>query len=261
VLPIAALKGEQIVTDRLRLADEDKDWSPLEIGFPSAVLKPDESIVVPLQLQLRPGPNMKIDVSPAEAASTLAQIWRHPKPLIMKDEKGKVIYRKSKEAFAPPTFPVNVDYTYGPRVRLSAVVSDGKEIKLRQFNPVVVAMQFGYETGSCPGIYVQTPDAKTPVSHGRILVGAVGPERARTDIFWHDGPALFIELIEDEPEITRIRSLKVFTQDAQGVERLTLRIETPELQSAARIRVELEGYYKSLPSLLLQNANLDDMLE
>jgi len=274
VLPITALKGEQITTDRLRLAEDDKDWSLLEIGFPSAVLKPDESIVVPLQLQLRPGPNMKIDVSPAESANTLAQILRYPKPLIMKDEKGKVIYRKSKEAFAPPSFPMNVDYTYGPRVRLSTVVSNGKEIKLRQFNPVVVAMQFGYETGSCPGIYVQTPDAKTPVSHGRILVGAVGPERARTDIFWHDGPALFIELMEDEPEITRIRSLKVFTQDAQGVERLAeakkdlflmpgmpLRIETPELQSAARIRVELEGYYRSLPSLLLQNANLDDMLE
>jgi hypothetical protein len=42
---------------------------------------------------------------------------------------------------------------------------------------------------------------------------------------------------------------------------MPLRIETPELQSAARIRVELEGYYRSLPSLLLQNANLDDMLE
>ena len=274
VLPITALKGEQIATDRLRLAEEDKDWSPVEIGFPSAVLKPDESIVVPLQLQLRPGQNMKIDVSPAESANIRAQILRYPKPLVMKDGKGKVVYRKSKDAFAPPTFPVNVDYTYGPRVRLAAVISNGKEIKLRQFNPLVVATQFGYETGSCPGIYVQTPDAKTPVSHGRILIGAVGPERARTDIFWHDGPALFIELMEDEPEITRIRSLKVFTQDAQGVERLTetrkdlflmpgmpLRIETPELRSAARIRVELEGYYRSLPSLLLQNANLDDMLE
>jgi hypothetical protein len=42
---------------------------------------------------------------------------------------------------------------------------------------------------------------------------------------------------------------------------MPLRIETPELQSAARIRVELEGYYRSLPSLLLQNANLDDMLQ
>ena len=60
------LKGEKIETDRLRLAEDDKDWSPLTIGFPAGVLKSDESIVVPLQLQLRPSENMKAEVSPVK---------------------------------------------------------------------------------------------------------------------------------------------------------------------------------------------------
>jgi hypothetical protein len=274
VLPISILKGEQIDTDRLRAADDDKNWAPVDLPFPAGVLRANESIIVPLQLQLRPAEVVGADVTPADSNETLKQIKSYPKPLVTKDEKGRAIYQKSKDAFKPPSFPVRVDYTYGPRLRLSSVVSGGKEIKLRQFNPLVVTMHFGFETGSCPGIYVQAPDAETPVSYGRILVGAVGAERARTDILWHDGPALFVELAEDEPEITRVRSIKVFAVDADGVERLAaaktdqfvmpglpLRIEAAELLSAARIRVEVEGYYKTLPSLLLQNATLDDMLE
>jgi hypothetical protein len=190
----------------------------------------------------------------------------------MKDEKGKVVYRKQKDAFKAPTLPVKVDYTYGPRLRLLSVVSDDKEIKLRPFNPLVVAMHFGFEEGSCPSIYVQAPDAKAPVSYGRILVGASGHDRARTDVLWHDGPAQFVELAEDEPEITRVRSLKVYVIDTQGGEHLAvsrsdvfvmpglpLRLSSPELLSAARIRIEVEGYYRTLPSLLLENASLDDM--
>jgi hypothetical protein len=272
VLPISVLKGEQIDTDRLRTDADDKDWTPLDQPFPAGVLEANESIVVPLQIQLRAGDALQIDVSAAESTATFNQIKAYAKPIVMKDEKGKTLYQKSKDAFKPPAFPVKIDYTYGPRVRLSSVVANGKEIKLRQFNPLVVAMHFGFETGSCPGIFVQAPDAKAPVSYGRILIGAVGAERARTDVMWHDGPAQFVELAEDEPEITRVRSIKVFAVDADGGERLAatrrdlfvmpglpLRIAAPELQSAARIRIEVEGFYKTLPSLLLQNAGLDEM--
>jgi hypothetical protein len=272
VLPVSALKAEQVDSDRLRAADDDKDWAPVDLAFPAGALEAHESIVVPLQMLLLPSEAMDIDVTATDASRTFDQIKAFPKPLVLKNEKGRILYQKSKDAFKPPSFPVKVDYTYGPRLRLSSIVSEGKEIKLRQFNPLQVAMHFGFQEGSCPGIYVQAPDAKTPVSYGRILVGAVGAERARTDILWHDGPALFVELAEDEPEITRVRSIRVFAVDANGAERLAaaksdlfvmpglpLRIEAPELLTAARIRVEVEGFYRTLPSLLLQNANLDEM--
>jgi hypothetical protein len=265
VMPISAVRGSQIDSDRLRFPDDDKDWTPFELTFPIGMLQSNETVVVPLQIELRPSDMLSDPPTEAERLKYWEQIKRYPKPIVLKDEKGRILFKKTLDAFKKPTpAPLLTPYTYGPRVRLSAAVAEGKEIKLRQFDPSQITMQFGSQEGSCPRmLFQETPDGG-PTSYGRVLVGASGSDRVQTDIRWHEGPALFLELAEDEPEITHIQSIKTYVVDIAGNERLVdamtdrfifpgapLKIEHPVMQDAKRIRIEVRGYYESLPRLLL----------
>ena len=54
VLQIDTLSAEQVDTDKLREPKTDTDWSPVDLRFPAKALQANESIVVPLQIELRP---------------------------------------------------------------------------------------------------------------------------------------------------------------------------------------------------------------
>ena len=78
-----------------------------------------------------------------------------------------------------------------------------------------------------------------------------------------DGPAESIEIVEEEPEITTIKRLRVFVFDQSGHENpvlelrdqrvlpgIPLKIAFPELRTASGVRMEIEGYYEPLRNLL-----------
>jgi hypothetical protein len=264
VLPITSVKAEEIDSDRLRAPADDKNWTPTEFAFPPTALQANESIVIPLSIELRPESSPIWNRNEADQLFSLIRAFQ--KPIVSKNEKGIVLYRKSKDAFKPPQFPRHKTFAYGPRVRLLSAVSNAREIKLRQFNPAAVAMHFEFQEGSCPGFYVKLPDESTARSYGRVLVGATSNSKARKETIWHEGPAEYIELLEDEPEITRIAKINAFVTDALGnevlVEQLAdqfvlpgrpLRIQNSHFLHAIRIRVEVEGFYQSLPAILMNS--------
>jgi len=262
VLQIDTLSAEQVDTDKLREPKTDTDWSPVDLRFPAKALQANESIVVPLQIELRPE---KIGFNTAESSAVFEQIRSLRKTIASKDEKGKVLFKKSIKAFKEPQYPRPKTYTYGPRMRLIHAVSDGRIVKLRDYVPSAVVMYFGFDGASCPALYVKVPDEVEKRSYGRILVGAVG--RKRTETFVHNGPVQFIEVLEDEPEMTTISSIRTYIEGSSGEMMLVdqqrnvivlpgraLRIENRALRQAKRIVIEVEGFYESFPSLLL-NAN------
>jgi hypothetical protein len=273
VMQISAVHGSEIVSDALRLSTDDKTWSPFSMSFPVGVLESNESLVIPLQMELRQNENLRdltTAVSKQDEVQFFNQIRSYHKPVVLKDN-GKVLFKKTLDAFKEPTMvPESQAYTYGPRIQLSSVVSKGKELTLRQFDPYSVSTQFGYEEGSCPEIAFQEPNDATPLPFGRVLVGASGESRSQTDVRWHKGPASFLELEEDEPEITHVQSIRTYVVDAAGKESLVdfetnkilapgvpLRIRNDEMRHATEIKVEIRGFYDSLPTLLLKTGLAD----
>jgi pimeloyl-ACP methyl ester carboxylesterase len=266
-LPLVSLTADEIVTDRLRPADQDKAWARSTYDFPIPGLSQDESVVVPLQIELRP---MEITIPDQEqmagAELQYQGIRKYDKAVLTQREGNRVIFRKRKEAFRPPSFPRGINYTYGPRAKLVSAKALGQDIALRQFDPAKVWIAFGSEEGSCPSIYVASADDPRQ-SYGRILTGARGAANIRTDSLVHEGSAFAVEIAEDEPEATRLQEIRIFRIESSGEETLIyrdadrwivpglpLRIETPQLHDAGRIRIEVRGFYRTFPEMIVEVA-------
>lgn len=263
-LALSSFKVDEIISDRLRLEDQDGKWTPASLAFPVGTLAHDETLVIPLHIQLRSeGNDPGIDENGSLQAFN--KIKTDPRTVfVVKDAKGRVIRSVNKSSLRPPSFPVlERNFTYGPRMRLVAAISQDREIPLRQFDPAKVWVHFGNMEGSCPSVYVKEDSEGSRVSYGRVLGGASLVNRVRTDTLIFDGPMDSIELTEEQPEVTFVKSLKLIAIDENGIESLAysarerliipghqLKIETPSLKSAAKIKMEIEGYYRSIPSIL-----------
>jgi hypothetical protein len=81
----------------------------------------------------------------------------------------------------------------------------------------------------------------------------------------HSGAALAVEIAEDEPEISRLEEIRIFRVDSpdreilmyQEFDRviapgLPLRIETPALHDAENIRIEVRGFYRTFPEMMVE---------
>jgi hypothetical protein len=263
-LSIASLKGGEIDSTRLRLPDQDGDWKALELGFPPRNLAPGESLVVPLRLELRTQRDRLFWADWEEAKSFYQEVQNYKGKVITFRNEGRILCKKKKTAFKPPTKPeVEYAYAYGPRIRLESVLLNGHEIKLRQFDPTNVWTHFGFTEGSCPILYVHdSKDGSDPVSYGKILQGAAGKRRERTETIWHEGSAFRLEVREEEPEIAVLNNVRVYVEDEAGekliheetgrviVPGYPLIIDKSSLHQAKRIRLEVTGYYRSMAEIV-----------
>jgi pimeloyl-ACP methyl ester carboxylesterase len=266
-LPVSALTADEIITDGLRVAGDDSGWTRTKYQFPVPGLSEGETVIVPLQLELR-APDATIPDKDAVEGSKAQYlgIQKYAKSVLVQRQDNQVIYKKRKEAFKASSFPTGTPYTYGPRVKLVSAQALGRDIALRQFDPAKVWARFGSEEGSCPSIYVKSIDGSLQ-SHGRILTGARGAMKVRTESLVHSGAALAIEIAEDEPEISRLEEIRIFRVDSPDREvlmyqesdrviapGLPLRIETPLLRDAENIRIEVRGFYRTFPEMMVEMA-------
>jgi pimeloyl-ACP methyl ester carboxylesterase len=261
-LPISVIKGMQIDTDRLRPRESDGNWTPIEFEFRVGEIKKNETIVVPLEIEFRD------DAFPRDMPTDdQTQLFQAIKAdshgeFIGRNWDGTVVQKKAKEAFKSPEWPTPIKYTYGPRIKLTAALSRDAYVRLREFDPNNTYMYFGQVGGSCPTVYVHV-DGDSPKAYGHVLIGAGGKAQSKLDEIVLDGPAESIEIVEEEPEITTIKRLKVFVSNLSGRERLALelrdqqvlpgvplRIAFPELRTTSGLRIEVEGYYEPLRNLL-----------
>jgi pimeloyl-ACP methyl ester carboxylesterase len=266
-LPISALTADEMVTDKLRLAGHDTGWSRTKYEFPVPGLSEGETVIVPLQLEIRPPGGAIVDNDAIEGSKAqYLAIQKYGKSVLVYREKKQVIYKKRKEAFKASSFPDEVPYTYGPRVKLVSAQALGRDIALRQFDPAKVWARFGNQEGTCPFISVKSVDGSLQ-SYGRILTGARGAMNVRTESLVHSGAALAVEIAEDEPEISRLEEIRIFRIDSSDREvlmyqesdrviapGLPLRIETPLLHDAEKIRIEVRGFYRTFPEMMVEMA-------
>jgi hypothetical protein len=263
-LTISSFNAEEIDTNRLRPREEDGNWTPVSIHFSPGSISTSETIIIPLEIELRDNSEIRL-VDQDHALEGFRAIQNGKRRVFAAEaENGKVFHRKRKEAFRPPEFPYPIKYTYGPRLRLVSAVTETAEVKLRQFDPSQIFLRLGLLEGTCPSIYVRPVDGSPPMYYGRILVGAHDRTLMRNETFVHEGAADSIELVESEPEITTIRMLQIYITDSAGIEHIVhqdtnryvlpgapLRIQAPEMRRALKIRIEVDGFYQSMQSLLV----------
>ncbi len=264
LLPISTVLAKEIVTDRLRPSEADGAFLPIKLDFPLGGLRRSETLVIPLQIELRdesfPRKNEFTDqMKILKALQTASQ-----KELVGRNPDRTIVHKKSKSAFRPADLPQPVKYTYGPRLKLSAAISNGQEIKLREFDPNNTYIYFGLLGGSCPTLYVHTGTDRNPLSYGRVLVGAVGRLRSRLEEIVHEGPAETIEVAEEEAEATTLKNVRIYVTNEGDSEALVFeqigitvlpgipaRFSSEKFRTAKRIRIQLEGFYETLNPLLL----------
>ena len=243
-------------------------WTRTKYEFPVPGLSEGETVIVPLQLELRPPDEAILDKDAIEGSKAqYLVIQKYGKSVLVQREDKQLIYKKRKEAFKASSFPAEVSYTYGPRVRLVSAQALGRDIALRQFDPAKVWARFGSEEGSCPSIYVKSIDGSLQ-SYGRILTGARGAMKVRSESLLHSGAALAVEIAEDEPEISRLEEIRIFRVDSPDREILMYQefgsgdcagpsacgSKHPRFATRRISGLRFVGFYRTFPEMMVEMA-------
>lgn len=221
--------------DNLRTRDEDQlalkaqeprpqDW------FAPQDLDTGEKIAVPLEIVLRFDKeknwslyHLEKDSAP-EHMSVLVDQFRHQRTV-----KFQYHADRSEHKVLVPTdtllqimnkprtsMEFNKEYIYGPSTKIEELVVDDAEYHVRQFDPRLIAIRNGDETGSCPFVYSYSASDSSWVDEGRILFGANGRDKESTDSIKLDRLDGMITVREEEPEITFLRSVYISARDHLG---------------------------------------------
>jgi hypothetical protein len=217
------------------------------------MLKPGESLVVPLELIFRPkapefseegATNQPASSSPNRSAANKLMADRQLQTVALvydKDAEGGTggraslaVMNKQKFVDALLREPVRTtktdEFVYGPSITLDAIEVDGFRYGIEPFDPVYIAYFSEHaEGGSCPFVYSRTRDGNWR-KHGTILTGLSSKRREGTrtlSIPEFDGA---LRIAEEEDETSFIDELFVRGTLTNG-ERVTLRPEDDRITS------------------------------
>jgi hypothetical protein len=211
------------------------------------MLKPGETLVVPLELIFRPKPSEFSDFSEEGASSETAPASKKQSAakkltadrqlqtialVYSKDAEGgtgarATLASMNKQKFVDallrePVRPAKTDeFVYGPSITLDAIEVDGFRYEIEPFDPVYIAYFSEHaEGGSCPFVYSRAQGGDW-VKRGTILTGLSSRKREGTrtlNIAKFDGT---LRIAEEEDETSYIDELFVRGTLANG-ERVTV---------------------------------------
>jgi len=161
--------------------------------FSPGILKPGESLVIPVELSLKVAEETGLAdlgdeglqvIPPANYAGVLKRIRAKggiKGSLDIEGTRGRhiIVTAESLERImsrGKPNFTFNSEYLYGPSVRIESVEINKFGYLLRRFDPskllITSAMdEQPFSEGSCPYVYTYSTREKTWVSEGVILYG------------------------------------------------------------------------------------------
>src|SRR5262245_40621632 len=162
-LSLTAIRLQEAHGDGLRLPDTIPHGAPSSQPFPPGILLPGEKLVIPLRIDFRRNRDeMRYMVDwydPALSERMHAFVRGRSQPVSFQKYRGKAIFAKVPAAFTEPVEPKSqTAYTYGNELSLVSAVSGKMEIPLRPYDPRQIFMVAGYESGSCPFLYVRYSD-------------------------------------------------------------------------------------------------------
>jgi hypothetical protein len=220
-LPLSTIRVQETHDDGLRPPDRVVRWAPSSQPFPPGILLPGERLVIPLRIDFRRNREeiQSIDdrYDPALSERMHAFVCSRSRPVPHEDSEGKIVFSKIPSAFTRPVEPKSqTAYTYGHELSLVSAVSGNAEIALRAYDPRQIFMVAGFETGSCPFLYVRYSDDPDTLKIGRVFRLANSPARSAVYERKFDPSLEELILAEEEAEVTHIRRLTLVARAADG---------------------------------------------
>ena len=199
---IDGLLGSETGSAQLRKAVAGTGSPSGEIAVEAGQLQPGETIAVPLAITfIAEGFGDQ-----AESEKVFKRIWA-TKPGTVFQSTGSV--RKVREGFSPPKIFKPATYAFGPELRLSGLVIDGKRIVFDQASRNFMQLASFAEEGSCPYLYSWDDDQTTWVHHGKVIHEANGKDKEMTETRTFRGFRSKFRLAEEELEVSYIDHVKL----------------------------------------------------
>ncbi|MGZ8399760.1 MAG: hypothetical protein ACXWVI_00435 [Methyloceanibacter sp.] len=201
---IDGLLGSEVEEGQLRKKASAGTTSTGRISLATEQLQPGETIAVPLAI------SFVADEfgDQAESEKVFKRIQASKSGAIFQQRPSGPI-RKVRESFDPPKAFKPATYMFGPELRLSGLVMDGKSIVFDQASRNFMQLASFTEEGSCPYLYSWDDGLKTWVHHGKVIHVANGKDKEATETRQFEGFRAKFRLAEEELELSYIDHVKL----------------------------------------------------
>lgn len=232
---IGAFCSRENQASGLRSRDEDetalarqqvapKQW------FPAEDLKPNEKIVIPLEVSMRYDEDKNWDLYHLEKDAYTDTVGQIRAQIAAQSAQSLRYYEGQSERYedvpsssllqmldeAGPSLGLEKEYIYGPSIKVDSLEIDDAQYPVRPLRPTVFAMRDGNETGSCPVLYAHSSLTNDWIKVGRLFYGANGERKETFDslnVAEFDGRLM---IREEEEEVSYLRTIYVSALDARG---------------------------------------------
>ena len=213
---------QKIKGDNIEIASGSKVVVPLRIVFSN-----DTKWGTASRLAVANKMYKRISSQPAGAIFTqrFTRVWEPGLPKNMK-------MTMPKEAFLSPELPERSEFVFGREYQLDGLVMRNRELVLKAppLHQLAVTRQFSRQEirheeeepttklrlhqnlsmeGSCPILYTLNPNATRWIRHGKVIHEANSASREGSTTIDVDPAARVFRLVEEEPEVAYIRSVKL----------------------------------------------------
>ncbi|AEV36475.1 hypothetical protein PSE_1965 [Pseudovibrio sp. FO-BEG1] len=256
--PSLKIKGVEYIADshaglRNNLAYNEKRQE--EINIPA--LKRNETLIIPLRIELRYDldtpflEDPKFKKSLQKPLLVQEQVNGFPSDIIFEAENSAFNVIKAPEAYRPPgRTPVTQTYYFKEALKLNQLQVAETYYPVRETPKHALFTEAGFDAGSCPFVYFTNAHGKK-VLHGRILRNATDESKELTEKVNFPRGTRSFELVEKEPEISFIKTIKLVTkkenllvaQDLILKPGQVLSFDIPEKFHSDEVVVEFTGYY------------------
>ena len=204
------------------------------VALTEGQIQPGEIIAVPLAISFVIEDSLKeMFGDQRDAEKTFKQIRADKAGTVFQTRPGEPTIRKHRESFGPPKIPKPATYAFGPELRLTGLVMDGKSIIFDQASRNFMRLTSYEEGASCPYLYAWDDGHKTWVRHGKIIHAANSKDKETTEKITFSGFRSKFRLAEEELEVSYIDSVKLEVELGDGTG-ITLRPSVAPMSSQDR---------------------------
>ena len=209
-MQIGALLGTETASTGLRPTSlgtlPDK---PQSILLSDRQIQPRETIAVPLAITFVMDEALADEFSnQGDAEKTFKRIQSARSGTVFKAPTDPPI-RKTRESFDRPTAPKPATYAFGPELRVSGLVVDGRQIVFDQASRNFLKLTSSAEEGSCPYLYAWDDKRDAWVRHGKVIHEASSKDKEETQTIAFPGFRSKFRLAEEELEVSFIDHVKL----------------------------------------------------
>ena len=192
------------------------------VALPKEQIEPGETIAIPLVISFTMGDGLKeIFGDQRDAEKVFKRIRAAKQGMVFQvgADGSEPLIRKVRESFGRPTVPGPPTYAFGPELRLSGLVMDGKPIVFDQASRNFMRLTAFEEGASCPYLYAWDDGQNAWVRHGKIIHAANSKDKEATEKITFSGFHSKFRLAEEELEVSYIDSvrLEVRLRDGTGI--------------------------------------------